>query len=182
MRLFLHRLKEWVSYDADRDFYAKVFPDSVSRADLIRIRHMFDTDLKQVQVIEQRNYHFPWSEGVFRDCFKAGYQCWVLVEEEEVLGYGITSMAAGEAHILNVSIHPDAQGQGFGRKLLQHQIAQARHRKIEAVFLEVRPSNPGAIALYQSLGFEQVGLRKDYYPAQQGREDALVMKLSLYYA
>ncbi len=182
MRPLLHRLKELISYDADREFYAKIFPDSVSRSDLMRVRPMFDTDIKQVQQIEQRNYQFPWSEGVFHDCFKAGYHCSVLTEEDNILGYGITSMAAGEAHILNVSVHPDVQGQGLGRKLMEHQITQAQSKKSEAVFLEVRPSNPNAIKLYETLGFEQIGLRKDYYPAKEGREDAIIMKLPLFYA
>lgn len=181
MREFLQRFKDIVVYDADREFYAKIFPDSVSRQDLFRMRRMTGRDLLSVLDIETQNYEFPWSEGVFKDCFKAGYSCWVCEEIDRVLGYSIVSIAVGEAHILNISVAPEEQGQGIGRKMLTHLIDVARSHKTETVFLEVRPSNTGAIALYEKMGFNEIGIRKGYYPAQNGREDALMLALELFY-
>ncbi|MBS3963927.1 MAG: ribosomal protein S18-alanine N-acetyltransferase [Methylomonas sp.] len=176
----LHKLKDAVIYDADREFYAKVFPDSVNPRDLMRIRKMDHADLAQVLTIEQRNYEFPWSEGVFKDCFRTmTYSNWVCeTPDDAIAGYGILSVAAGEAHIMNISISPRFQRQGVGRKMLIHLIEYARP-KAEKMFLEVRPSNPGAIDLYHKTGFRQMGVRKDYYPAKQGREDAIMFELDL---
>lgn len=176
----LHQLKTTLLYDADREFYAKVFPDSVTAKDLLRIRRMDHADLPEVMAIEQHNYDFPWSEGVFIDCFRTGtYSNWVLVAaDESIVGYCILSVAAGEAHIMNVSVHPNFQRQGAGRKMMEHLIEYARTRA-EQVLLEVRPSNPGAIDLYLKLGFREIGVRKNYYPAQFGREDAIMLALDL---
>jgi ribosomal-protein-alanine N-acetyltransferase len=179
MRDLLDTLKNIVVYDADKEFYAKVFPDSVPRKDLFRLRRMSVTDLPQVLAIESKNYDFPWQEDIFKDCFKAGYHCWVLEESDKVLGYGLVSIAVGEAHILNISVDPEEQKQGLGRKLLNHLIQIARGRA-ETVFLEVRPSNMGAIALYLDTGFNEIGIRKDYYPAVDGREDAIMLALQLF--
>jgi ribosomal-protein-alanine N-acetyltransferase len=88
------------------------------------------------------------------------------------------TMGVGEAHILNISVHPEEQGQGIGRKMMENLIEKAKW-EAETMFLEVRPSNPGAIALYQKLGFNEVGLRKGYYPAEHGREDAIMLALEL---
>lgn len=181
MRELLQRFKDIVVYDADREFYAKIFPDSVTREDLLRMRRMTGKDLSTVLTIENTNYDFPWSEGVFKDCFKAGYSCWVCEDVDRILGYSILSIAVGEAHILNISVEPEEQGQGIGRKMLMHLIDVARWYKTETVFLEVRPSNLGAIALYEKMGFNEIGIRKDYYPAQEGREDALMLALELFY-
>lgn len=181
MRAFLQRFKDFMLYDADREFYAKVFPDSVTRNDIVRVRRMTVEDLPSVVSIESLNYNFPWSEGVFKDCFKAGYSCWVCEEIDRILGYSIVSIAVGEAHILNISVNPVEQGQGFGRKMLEHLIEVARSKKAETVFLEVRPSNTGAIALYQKLGFNEIGVRKNYYPTESGREDALMLALQIFY-
>ncbi|MBS3954004.1 MAG: ribosomal protein S18-alanine N-acetyltransferase [Methylomicrobium sp.] len=181
MNVYLQRLKDFVLYDADREFYAKIFPDSVTRKDLMRLRKMYPEDLATVLAIEEHNYTFPWSDGIFRDCFRAGYSCWVCEDVDKVLGYGIVSIAVGEAHILNISVDHNEQKQGIGRKILEHLIEVARSRKVETVFLEVRPSNPTAIALYRNTGFNEIGIRKDYYPAEEGREDALMMALELYY-
>ena len=175
----LDRMKDFVTYDADREFYARVFPGSVTRKDLMRIRKMRQSDLASVLAIENANYQFPWSEGVFKDCFKANYSCWVCAEDEKILGFGIASIAVGEAHILNINIDPAEQNQGIGRKMLKNLIAVARDHKVETVFLEVRPTNLPAIALYNSMGFNEIGIRKGYYPAENGREDALMMALEL---
>jgi ribosomal-protein-alanine acetyltransferase len=105
----------------------------------------------------------------------------VCEEVDRILGYSIVSIAVGEAHILNISVAPEEQGQGIGRKMLTHLIDVARSHKTETVFLEVRPSNTGAIALYEKMGFNEIGIRKGYYPAQNGREDALMLALELFY-
>ena len=179
MRDLFDRLKTLVVYDADKEFYAKIFPDSVPRKDLFRMRRMTTADLPQVLIIEKKNYPFPWEEDIFEDCLKMGYSCWVCEEMDKVLGYCLLSIAVGEAHILNISVDPAEQKQGIGRKMLQHLIDTARGRA-ETVFLEVRPSNPVAIALYNDMGFNEIGIRKNYYPAENGREDAIMLALQLF--
>lgn len=178
MRGLLNKLKDFVIYDADRDFYAQVFPGSVTRRDLMRLRKMTAADLPEVLRIENQNYQFPWSEDVFADCFRAGYSCWVCVESDKVLGYSILSIGAGEAHVLNVSVDPVEQNQGIGRKMLENLIEVAR-AGADTIFLEVRPSNPVALSLYQKIGFNEIGIRKGYYPAEGGREDAIMLALYL---
>ncbi len=146
-----------------------------------RMRAMQDRDVDAVLAIEQRAYAFPWSAGIFRDCLRAGYGCWVLEHDAgHLLGYAILSVAAGEAHILNVCVDPAAQGRGHGRRLVTRLLDLARWHGARRVFLEVRPSNPVAIALYASLGFAEIGRRPRYYPAAGGREDAVVMGRELY--
>ncbi len=179
MRGLLDKIKDFIIYDADREFYATVFPNSVSRRDLMRMRKMTVSDLPEVLAIEQQNYLFPWEEDIFKDCFKAGYSCWVCEEQDKVLGYSLLTMAIGEAHILNISVDPAEQNQGIGRKMLEHLIEVARG-KADTIFLEVRPSNTIAIALYQTVGFNEIGVRKDYYPAKEGREDAIMLALQLF--
>lgn len=176
----LHKLKSAVVYDADREFYAKVFPDSVEARDLLRLRKMDHADLPGVMAIETVNYEFPWSEGVFKDCFRAmNYTNWICeAPDETIAGYAIISVAAGEAHIMNISVNPVFQRQGVGRKMLEHLIEYARPRA-ETLYLEVRPSNPGAIHLYRSSGFREIGIRKNYYPAKNGKEDAIMFALDL---
>lgn len=144
-----------------------------------RLRAMHELDLDRVMQIERLAYPFPWSPGIFRDCLRGGYGCWVLERDAEVIGYGILNVAAGEAHILNVCITPSAQGRGHGRYLLRRLIDLSRWHRAERVFLEVRPSNPRAIALYHRLGFNEIGRRPRYYPAPGGREDAIVMAQEL---
>jgi len=114
-------------------------------------------DLLRVSELEQASYDFPWSMGIFGDCLKAGHPSWVLCLEGRVIGYGILSVGAGEAHVLNVCIAPDQRGQGFGRHLMKRLLDIARWNGAERVFLEVRPSNPNAQALYVSLGFHEIG-------------------------
>ncbi len=179
MRGLLDQIKNFVVYDADREFYAKVFPDSVERKDLMRLRKMTVSDLPAVLAIERKNYQFPWEEDIFTDCFKAGYSCWVCEELDTILGYSLLSIAVGEAHILNISVDPNEQKQGIGRKMLENLIAVAKGRA-ETVFLEVRPTNTVAIALYESMGFNEIGIRKGYYPAENGREDAIMLALQLF--
>jgi ribosomal-protein-alanine N-acetyltransferase len=175
----LDKIKDFVVYDADREFYAKLFPDSVNRKDLMRLRRMRDSDLPGVMAIENANYQFPWEEDLFRDCFKANYSCWVCDEDDVVLGYSILSIGAGEAHILNICVAPAEQGQGIGRKMLENLIEVARGRA-ETMFLEVRPSNTVAIALYENMGFNEIGIRKGYYQSENGREDAIMLAMQIF--
>lgn len=144
-----------------------------------RLRAMQEADLPAVVRIESAAYPFPWSVGVFRDCLRASYSCWVLVAETDLLGYAVVSTAADEAHMLNLCVAPDFQGLGYGRHLIGRMLEVARWSGAQRMFLEVRPSNPAAQALYQSLGFEEIGRRPRYYPGVDGREDAIVMSRSL---
>ena len=177
---FVDKVKDIVIYDADKEFYAKVFPDSVSRKDLMRLRKMRLDDLPAVLDIESKNYNFPWSEGIFKDCLKSmNYSCWVCEELDVIVGYSIVSINIGEAHIMNICVDPAVQGQGVGSKLLENMIELAR-KKAETIFLEVRPSNTVAVALYEKRGFNEIGVRKGYYPAENGhREDAVMLALEL---
>ncbi|HET6602828.1 MAG TPA: ribosomal protein S18-alanine N-acetyltransferase [Xanthomonadaceae bacterium] len=140
---------------------------------------MQEHDLETVAQIERTAYPFPWSYGIFRDCLRAGYGCWVLEQAGEVIGYAILTVAAGEAHLLNVCVVPDAQGNGYGRRIMKRMIDLARYAQAERVFLEVRPTNQRAIGLYGRLGFAEIGRRPGYYPSHAGREEALVMALDL---
>jgi ribosomal-protein-alanine N-acetyltransferase len=146
---------------------------------LVKFRAMVPTDVAAVGSLERAAYAFPWTEGIFRDCLRVGYLCRVAEMEGEVVAYGILAMGAGEAHILNLCVRGDMRGRGVGRQMLRLLLERARQAGMADVFLEVRPSNLLAIALYQSVGFVQVGLRKGYYQAENGREDALVLKLDL---
>ena len=144
------------------------------------LRPMREADLDAVMAIELRAYPFPWTRGIFRDCLLADYPARVLVQDGEIIGYGMLSVAADEAHVLNVCAAPDVQGRGHGRRLLRALLQLARGRGVQRVFLEVRPSNPIAIALYHAEGFNEIGRRPRYYPAKQGREDAIVMAMELF--
>ena len=144
---------------------------------VIQVRGMRLDDLPSISMLENFSYEFPWSSGVFSDCVKAGHSCWVLCVDEAIAGYGILSTGADEAHLLNLCIGPDYRGRGLGRHLLGRLLGIARWNRAQRVFLEVRPSNPLAKTLYESVGFKQIGLRPRYYPAHDGREDAIVMLL-----
>lgn len=144
------------------------------------IRTMTHEDLSMVSDIERHSYEFPWSHGVFRDCLLAGYQCVVLGLDGQVCGYSILSIAAGEAHILNICVARDMRSHGFGERLLDEALLRARSAAVREIFLEVRPSNKHAIALYRKKDFHKVANRPAYYQASHGREDAevLVKKLT----
>lgn len=144
-----------------------------------KLRPMLDSDVDAVMVIEKQVYPHGWNAGIFHDCLRVRYSCWVMELEGEMVGYGILSAGGGEAHILNVAVDPRFQGQGLGRTLMRFLLETARHHGADTVFLEVRPSNRIALRLYDSLGFNQVGLRRGYYPSDKGREDAIIMALSV---
>lgn len=143
------------------------------------IREMNHDDLSMVSDIERRSYEFPWSHGVFRDCLLAGYQCIALIREGRVAGYAILSVAAGEAHILNLCIEPEFRALGYGERMLDELLYRARSSAVREIFLEVRPSNAAAIALYRKKGFHQIAARPAYYQANEGREDAAVLAKKL---
>ena len=132
------------------------------------------SDLSGVMQIEHVAYQYPWSLAIFQDCIKAGYHCWVAELEEEIIGYAVFINAVQECHLLNLCINPTLQGRGFGRKLLANVLDNAGDYNATCVFLEVRPSNKYAVDLYESEGFNEVGVRKKYYPSSHGREDAVI--------
>jgi [ribosomal protein S18]-alanine N-acetyltransferase len=136
-------------------------------------------DVAMVAQLERRSYAFPWSDAIFRDCLRAGYYCCVAQLDHIVLGYAIMSSGAGEAHVLNVCVSEDYRCRGIGTQLLWHLLEFAKGLGVADVFLEVRPSNTTAIRLYQTLGFTQIGMRRGYYQAAEGREDAVVLRRGL---
>ncbi len=143
------------------------------------IRRLGIADVDSMLSIEQEAYPYPWSRGIFTDCLRVGYACFGLQFGKELAGYTLFNWAAGEAHLLNLCIHPDWQRRGYGGLLLEFAIKHVARLETDAMFLEVRASNPSAIALYQSRGFAIIGRRKSYYQAGEGREDAIVMRLEL---
>ena len=145
----------------------------------LELRPMRDQDLIRVAEIERAAYEFPWSPGVFRDCLRVGYNCWVMDVGGEVEGYGIMSVAAGESHVLNLCVNIGWQGCGLGRRMLYKLLDVARDHFASVMLLEVRPSNPRALRLYENVGFSEVGVRHGYYPARKGREDALLLAIDL---
>ena len=155
---------------------ASIEPTPVSG---FQVRPMRIDDLERVVINETRAYAYPWTRGIFADCLNAGHECWVVVIARDVIGHGVLSVAAGEAHLLNVCVRRDDQGRGYGRQLVRHMLDRALARGADVVFLEVRPSNHVAGALYESLGFNEIGRRKDYYPAENGHEDARVLAIQL---
>ena len=142
-------------------------------------RLMSQEDLSRVMTIEESAYQFPWSKTIFKDCIKAGYTCWVVELENEIIGYAIFINAVQECHLLNLCINPDLQSRGYGRKLLAKILDDAKENYATCVFLEVRPTNRSALQLYESEGFNEVGVRKKYYPTKHGREDAVIFAKEL---
>lgn len=144
----------------------------------VSFRPMTLDDLDQVMMIEQAAFSHPWSRGLFADGLKT-YDCWLMFADHEQVGHGVVSVILDEAHLLTIAVRPDRQGQGLGLKLLQHLLEQARARGAMECFLELRASNQSAYRLYEGYGFNEIGRRRDYYPASDGREDALVMACTL---
>jgi ribosomal-protein-alanine N-acetyltransferase len=152
---------------------------AVSQPGPVSLRALRESDLNAVMAIEVRGYPFPWTRGIFIDCLRAGYPGLAMERDGLLIGYGVLSIAADEAHVLNICIDPLAQSRGLGRQLLRALVQLAADRGAQRVFLEVRPSNTPALALYHSEGFNEIGRRPRYYPAAQGREDAVVMAIEL---
>ncbi|HUO20851.1 MAG TPA: ribosomal protein S18-alanine N-acetyltransferase [Steroidobacteraceae bacterium] len=143
------------------------------------MRAMREADVPEVVAIERASYQFPWSEGIFRDCLRVGYTCRVAAVGKDIAGYGVMSVGAGEAHILNLCVGEAFRCRGLGKRLLTLLVERAAAAGMKEAFLEVRPSNTAAIRLYLAHGFEQVGMRRGYYQAVGGREDAAVLRLGL---
>lgn len=144
-----------------------------------RYRRMTEQDLAAVMAIEESVYSHPWTWGNFADSLAAGYHCWIAECGEQTAGYAVVAIAAEEAHLLNLSVGSAWQGRGLGRELLGFVLRLARDDGAKRIYLEVRPSNRAARALYAAAGFAEIGRRRDYYPAAGGREDAIVMALDL---
>ena len=149
------------------------------RPRLVRFRAMVPGDVAAVGSVESASYAYPWSDGIFRDCLRVGYLCRVAELGREIVAYGIAAMGAREAHILNLCVRADVRGRSIGRQMLLLLLERARQAGMDDALLEVRPSNTLAIALYQSMGFVEIGRRRGYYQADGGREDALVLRFGL---
>ena len=145
----------------------------------LRFALLRSMDLDTVSAIEESIYEFPWTLGNFRDSLHAGYSCWGCWVDEVLTAYAIAMYAAGEAHLLNISVAPAAQGCGVGSALLDYIMQLGKERHCDRMLLEVRPSNLVARHLYARTGFHEVGRRKSYYPAVHGREDALLLERML---
>ena len=145
----------------------------------IYIRPMIEQDVISIINIEKNSYDFPWSETIFQDCLRAGYSSWVIENNKILIGYGIMLITSDESHILNLCVHPDYQSMGVGKQLLDYFLFLARRQNIHRIFLEVRPTNFRAIRLYISMGFNEIGKRRNYYPTKIGREDALILAKTL---
>jgi ribosomal-protein-alanine N-acetyltransferase len=142
---------------------------------MVEIRTMKYADLKRVISVEKKAYPHPWTIGIFRDCLRVGYHAWVMTLDNNIIGYGIVMLSPGEAHILNICISPDYQKKGLGRHLLRYMLKKMNQTDVDMALLEVRRSNEHAQELYKSEGFHELGVRKGYYPADKGREDAIIL-------
>ncbi len=143
------------------------------------IRKMTHFDIEPILSIENEAYEFPWSRGILLDCLKAGYHCFVYEVDDEIKAYLIFSTVLDEAHLLNICIAPEYQHQGYGLSFLKWLMSMAKTMNIKTLYLEVRLSNEVAIHLYQTLGFNEIGIRANYYPAKKGKEDAQLFACEL---
>ena len=141
----------------------------------LNIRAMEKDDVDAVMAIELSSYAYPWTKRILGDCIRVGYRCNIGEIDGVLAGYCIMSTGAGEAHILNLCVSDKFQRCGLGQLLLTKMLGEAKDAGIENIFLEVRPSNYAAITLYEQLGFNQIGIRKNYYPTKTGREDAVIL-------
>jgi len=156
-------------------------PDSL-KAKLARsenIRGMTSDDLGKVIDVEVAAYEHPWTVGIFRDCLRVGYSCWVYEDNGTVIAHGIVMLSGAEAHVLNLCVHPDCQRRGVGRLMLNHLTQTSRESGADTILLEVRQSNIIAMQLYLSAGFHELGVRSGYYPDHDGREDAIILAKTL---
>ena len=146
---------------------------------ITQFRPMVYDDIPRVMEIEKQAYHHTWTEAIFGDCIRVGYECWVLEIAGNVQAFGLVSVAVNESHILNICVAREYQRQGYGRQMLHKLLDVAEKKAADFIYLEVRGSNQAAIQLYDSEGFSRLGVRKNYYPANTGREDALVFAKAL---
>ncbi len=146
---------------------------------LPRYRRMTEADVDAIMAIENEVYPYPWTRGNFKDSLHSGYHCWIVEAGHEIIGYGVIMIAAGEGHLLNLSIAKPWQRCGRGRDMLGFLLKLARDFDVGKIYLEVRPSNAAGRALYADAGFNEIATRRGYYPAHDGREDAVVLALEL---
>ncbi len=146
------------------------------------VRQMTEFDLPPVMAIENTAYEFPWTPGIMSDCLTVGYHCYVYELDDEVRGYLIYSIVLDEVHLLNICIAPQYQNKGYGATFLKWLIEQVKQAGSKTLYLEVRASNHAAIHLYETLGFNELGVRPNYYPAKKGREDAQLFACELAWA
>ena len=151
----------------------------ISPQDQFFARNMRYSDVDLVVSNETIAYKYPWTKQNFIDCLQSGYQCWVLADKQKIIAHGVISIAIWDAHLLTICVHPQFQRLGFGRRMLILLLDRAAKLNSSECFLEVRISNETAISLYKSIGFDAIGSRKGYYPAAQGREDAIIMSKTL---
>jgi len=138
------------------------------------------TRIPEVMRLEQQLYPFPWTSGNFEDALRSGYSAWTLVSETDaIIAYAVAMLAMDEAHLLNLAVDPQLQRRGYGWKMLDWMARTMREYGARFLLLEVRPSNTEALRLYRQYGFEPIGIRRGYYPARRGREDAIVMRIAL---
>ena len=153
---------------------------ALPKSELDRYTPMVEADLREVVAIESDIYPFPWTRGNFLDSVRAGYSVWVLRDQTDALvAYSVMTLMIDEAHLLNLSVARHCQRGGLGWRTLEWMAEVARGYGARTMLLEVRPSNASAVRMYQRYGFEQIGMRRGYYPAQTGREDAIVMRVAL---
>jgi ribosomal-protein-alanine N-acetyltransferase len=145
----------------------------------LSFRPMQLVDLDEVLNIEKAAYAHPWTKGMFADSLDGPYECWVVELHEELVAYAVLSIVCDEAHVLNICVKPNKQRQGVGRNIMQRLLLRAKAERAEMVFLEVRESNERAQRLYLSMGFNQIGERKQYYPDHNGRENAIIFALQI---
>lgn len=141
----------------------------------MKFRQMLASDVAQVLTVERNAYSHPWTEGNFRDSLAGDDEVWLLESDGAIVGHGIISVAVGEAHLLNICVASHCQRQGLGRLILRYLLERSERLEAGIMFLEVRESNSTALALYRSEGYQQIGVRKNYYPLGKGREHAVVM-------
>ena len=145
----------------------------------INFRAMTRNDLEQVTAIEQRSTPHPWRKNHFADSMESGYQCLVAELNGEVIGHAVIMIAVDQADLLIITIDQSHQGKGYGQQLLNHVMEVADNQRCHTLLLEVRRSNNKAFNLYLNMGFSEIGIRRNYYPAGDSREDAIIMAMDL---
>ena len=156
----------------------------MSDADLSELRLSYRPmtldDVDYVLTVENEVYPYPWTKQILQDCIRVGYDCWLALENDSIVAHAVVSVAAGESHLLNLSVSKKHQGKGVGKAFIDFLIDIVRRKNATVMLLEVRPSNLQAISCYDAVGFNEIGCRKDYYPTATGKEDALLYAKEIY--
>lgn len=145
----------------------------------LSLRPMTLIDLEAVLEVEQQAYEYPWTRKNFLDCLHARYHCWIWQLDDRIIGHGVMSVGGGECEILNLCTHPEWQHQGLGGRMLTRLLSLCRNCQADTAFLEVRSANLTALNMYRKAGFNEVGLRRGYYPHSTGRMDAVILAKTL---